>query len=424
VLDILVILVWGASIAVLAMVGVVAAELAAAWNWGRRIAPDGVSPDRVRSTVQAVVLMPAHNEESTIGGTLEALMPLLGDGNRVLVVADNCTDNTAAEALAHGAYVVERNIPGERGKGYALEFGRAHLEENPPGVVIVLDADCRLSAGSASRLAEAAHERGGPVQAVYLMDPPAPATSVDAVSVFAVRIKNHLRPLGLSRLGGPCLLVGSGMAIPWPQFARAPLDGRSMVEDLQMGVDLAIAGAPAHLCRDVVVRSVLPSGRPAAVTQRTRWEHGHLRLIMTQAPRLVWAGLRTGRPALVALGAELAVPPLSLLVLSVAAVMLASAAFALVTGSSGPLVASSASGALLFAALGLHARGTAMPIGPVSVARYIMMKLPIYTRFTVARQREWVRTPRANELVGAPGARRPLIESYQHTCCDSVSRQR
>src|SRR5690606_13343081 len=76
--------------------------------------------------VRTAVLMPAHNEEATIGGVLDALVPLLGERDRVLVVADNCTDATATIARAHGAEVIERESERERGKGYALEFGRAH----------------------------------------------------------------------------------------------------------------------------------------------------------------------------------------------------------------------------------------------------------------------------------------------------------
>src|SRR4051794_11236615 len=78
-----------------------------------------------------VILIPAHNE-----GT--GLLPLLADLPtviRTLVVADNCTDNTAAIARATGAEVIERHDPVHRGKGFALDFGLAHLARTPPEVV-------------------------------------------------------------------------------------------------------------------------------------------------------------------------------------------------------------------------------------------------------------------------------------------------
>ena len=70
------------------------------------------------------VLVPAHNEEEL----LPQLLASLHGGTYpqqlydVFVVADNCTDGTAAVARAHGAYVHEREDAERAGKGYALEW--------------------------------------------------------------------------------------------------------------------------------------------------------------------------------------------------------------------------------------------------------------------------------------------------------------
>src|SRR5262249_7121868 len=135
------------------------------------------------------------------------------------------------------------------------------------------------------------------------------------LSAFAFQYKNVVRPLGLDWLGLPCLLTGTGMAFPWPALRDAHLASGNIVEDMKLGVDLALAGHPAKLCPLARVSGELPSGRDAAVTQRTRWEHGHLQTLLTQAPRLVLASLRQWRPSLLGLALELSVPPLSLLLL-------------------------------------------------------------------------------------------------------------
>ena len=57
------------------------------------------------------VLVPAHNESAVIAATLEDIKARLRAGDRLLVVADNCTDDTAAVAGLSGAEVVERQIP-------------------------------------------------------------------------------------------------------------------------------------------------------------------------------------------------------------------------------------------------------------------------------------------------------------------------
>ncbi len=75
------------------------------------------------------VVVPAHDEEKHIEGTVERLSALDYPRGlfRVLVVADNCRDATAALARGAGAEVIERHDAERRGKGYALEyaFGRA-----------------------------------------------------------------------------------------------------------------------------------------------------------------------------------------------------------------------------------------------------------------------------------------------------------
>src|SRR5205085_6347229 len=81
---------------------------------------------------RVAVLMPAHNEAAGIAASLATVTPQLVAGDRLLVVADNCVDDTAAVAAAAGAEVVQRRDTTRRGKGYALGFGLRHLAPDPP----------------------------------------------------------------------------------------------------------------------------------------------------------------------------------------------------------------------------------------------------------------------------------------------------
>ena len=74
------------------------------------------------------VLMPAHNESRLIAETIRSVAPQLRSGDRLIVVADNCSDNTAAIAAAEGAEVVIRNDSVRRGKGYALDRGVLQID--------------------------------------------------------------------------------------------------------------------------------------------------------------------------------------------------------------------------------------------------------------------------------------------------------
>ena len=163
----------------------------------RKVYPDGAIRGRI------CVLVPAHNEGKGLLTTLGDIQSQLRRDDRLVVVADNCTDETAAIAEAAGAEVVERNDPAKRGKGYALAFGIDHLACDSPEILIIVDADCRLDGDALEQLARACTASRRPVQALYLMTAPEGASINYRVAEFAWRVKNWLRPLGLDALGLP-----------------------------------------------------------------------------------------------------------------------------------------------------------------------------------------------------------------------------
>lgn len=341
------------------------------------------------------VIMPAYDEAAGIGRAIVAVHAQLRSCDRLLVVADNCTDDTATIARRLGADVVERRNTIERGKGHALAFGCAALAGSPPDVVIVLDADCWPEPDALPRLAAAAGA-GDVVQGRYELSTPAGAGTAAQVSGFAFAVKNVVRQRGLQRLGGPALLQGSGMAFPWAVFCRAPLASANLVEDLELGIALARAGDRIRFLDSARFGSAA-SGHDATITQRTRWEHGTLATGWRAAPGL-WRAALTGRPRLLLLALDLMVPPLALLATLVVAAIGLSVLTALIGGSPVPLLAALTLGTMLSGAVLLgwlavgrqHLSRSTL----VGIPAYILWKLPIYLRLAGRRQRLWVRTDR------------------------------
>ncbi|MBD2022170.1 glycosyltransferase, partial [Leptolyngbya sp. FACHB-36] len=223
------------------------------------------------SLPRTAILVPAHNEASGIAATLESLLPQLTHNDQLIVIADNCTDATATVARQAGATVIERHDLEHRGKGYALDFGLRHLTANPPEVVVIVDADCTVAPGAIEQISYLAVRQSRPVQATYLLAQPANPSPKDAVSVLAFTVKNLVRPIGLHQLGLPCLLTGTGMALPWSVVQRLSLASGNLVEDMQLALDLAIVGHPAAFCASARVTGALPGQNHAAKSQRTRW---------------------------------------------------------------------------------------------------------------------------------------------------------
>jgi cellulose synthase/poly-beta-1,6-N-acetylglucosamine synthase-like glycosyltransferase len=344
------------------------------------------------------VLIPAHDEESGIGATLRALQPQLQAADRLIVIADNCTDQTAATARALGAIAVERHDAFRRGKGFALDFGVRYLEADPPAVVVIVDADCTVHNGTLDLIVREAAERGWPVQAAYVLKEPPQASYKQRLSAFAFKFKNVVRPVGLDRLGLPCLLTGTGMAFPWPLLRDASLASGNIVEDMRLGVDLAVAGYAPRLCPQGLVSGELPSSKKGAVAQRRRWEHGHIQTMLTQVPRLLGAAIRRGQPSLFGLALELSVPPLSLLLLLWAVVLAGAVGLWLCDGSALPALVLAAGGVgtllAIFAAWFKFGRES-LPLSALLAAPfYVLWKIPIYLTFFFHRQRAWIRAER------------------------------
>ncbi len=364
----------------------------------------GASRSAVASRIAAdvAVLVPAHNEAAGIEATLRCLQSQLRSGDRVLVVADNCSDDTAALARQAGAEVIERVDAVARGKGFALDFGVRHLSARPPAMVLIVDADCLLDAGALETLAGLCTRSGRPVQALYEMNAPAAAGLRARVSAFAWRVRNRVRPLGWWVVGAPCQLMGTGMMFPWTLLRDAPLASGHIAEDVQLGADLALRGMPPLFAPQARVTSTFPEGDAAAASQRRRWEHGNLALMFAHGPRLIVAGLRRADARLLALAADLMVPPLALLVqLQLGLALVGALAWWLGAGAV-PLAISGGALALLvlsiLAAWRLAGRDIiALSELLLTAPAYALRKLPMYAAFLWKRQSTWVRAKREGE---------------------------
>lgn len=378
---------WVAAGLVLVPFATLFIEIVAAILPARRPVLPAISPS-------IAVLIPAHDEEAGVAKTIATIQTQLGPHDRIIVIADNCSDQTAHVARATGVEVIERHEPNQRGKGFALDFGLKYVGANPSEVVVVIDADTMVHPGAIKSLAQAAAATSCPIQGVNLLDAPPNSGPSARISAFAFYFKNYIRPRGLDRLGLPCLLYGTGMALPFELIAKADLAHGDITEDIRLGLDLALAGRAPQFCQNAYVSGEFPTSERAAKTQRRRWEHGHIRTLLHHVPRLLMAGVFRGQLKLIALALHIGVPPLSLLFLfgTMAAGVLAILGYhwqsaAVITGIALALVAA----LLAWACLGRDR----LPIRDLLLLPvYVVKKIPLYLTFLFRPQRAWVRTER------------------------------
>lgn len=344
------------------------------------------------------VLIPAHNEAEQITEVLEVLRKQVTEQDEIIVIADNCHDNTAELARSQGVTVLERENKSDRGKGYALDYAIQRIKADPPEVLVILDGDCIIEPETIKNITCKAMATGRPVQSTYLMEQPENPSLKDSISMFAIKVKNLVRLLGLNRLGWHCLLTGSGMAFPWSLIEPISLAGSKTTDDMQLTVDLALAGSTPIFCERAFVVGRLMKDQ-AAESQRSRWEHGHLEMILVEVPRLLKALITTGNFAALGLALDISIPPLSLLVMGWLVSAIATWTAVIYGGVTliSAILVSIAGGFLLLGILLAWTRfgRSDLPLkNLIAIPVYILIKIPIYLKFLVKPQSRWLKTER------------------------------
>jgi hypothetical protein len=258
-----------------------------------------ISPDRKAGPVggaqaevfRLAVVVPAHNEAALIGRCVRSVTAAIAASRRasecrVVVVADNCTDSTAARAAEAGAHVIVRQNNSLRGKGYALRHAFDRLQAEGFDGYLVVDAD---SVVSLNLIGETARylETGSPAIQCRYRVLNCEATVRTRLMDLSFLAFNVLRPKGRSGWGLSCGILGNGFGLRRQTLENIPYDASSIVEDLEYHLRLVSAGERVDFIDDAIVFGEIPSDSGAAKVQRSRWEGGRLRMVCEWVPGMV-----------------------------------------------------------------------------------------------------------------------------------------
>lgn len=263
------------------------------------------------------VLVPAHDEEQLVGRCVESLLAQDYPPSRfrVVVIADNCGDRTAAVAGGVGAVVMERRDD-RRGKGHALRWAMDRLlaGAEPPDAIVVVDADSVAEPGLLAHLAGALSAGAGVAQAEYLVLADDASTRSRLVAA-AFLLFHRVRFGGRAALGMPASLVGNGMLFSRRLLETLPWNAFTGVEDLEYTIELRLAGFRPRYVPAARLGGPVPHGYRGMRGQRLRWEGGRWHVVRTRLPQLIGHALRRD-PAVLDAAVDLAVPPLGLLAMA------------------------------------------------------------------------------------------------------------
>lgn len=254
----------------------------------------GLLPPRKTSAQSGVVpkprpvfVVPAHDEQHQIA---QCVHSLLGCSRGlveapVVVIADNCSDNTASVAEQAGATVLIRTDPRLRGKGHALNFAFKTLMEKGFDLFIVVDADTSASPNLLEEFVRAIGAGAGAVQCRYKVRNVGQSIRTRWMNI-ALMAFNVLRPRARDRFGLSAGLLGNGFGLTRTTLEKVPYDSVSIVEDLEYHLRLVRSGVRVHFLDSATVHADMPVTGKGVATQRSRWEGGRLKMLRDHSRQL------------------------------------------------------------------------------------------------------------------------------------------
>lgn len=252
-------------------------------------------PDSTDKQTRFLILIPAHNEEVGIVSTLESLRYLnyASEHYRVLVIADRCTDETAAVVRSKNAQCFERS-EGIPGKGAALAWGiqEARNAQIDFDAVVIIDADTRADRNLLSAF-DVEFRAGRQVQQGYnyISNPwDSPFTRIMAVTGV---LRNGRYYVGKTAIGLAGMLTGTGMCLGAEVLKRHGWTALSVGEDWEYSVELLLKGERIHFNPLAKTYAKESENFTQASDQRLRWASGRYAVIGAKMWMLIRQGIRT-----------------------------------------------------------------------------------------------------------------------------------
>lgn len=372
----------------------------------RKINPsDEVTPNR-----KFAVLVPAHNEEKLIASTVTALRQSHYPNEMldIIVIADNCDDDTALIARAAGATVLERTDTENRGKGQALDWALREYADRlrDASYITVVDADTLVDPLYFREVNHNFHYDDVSVIQGYYGVSNIESNWRTGLSEIAFAVSHHLRPLGRNVIGGTAGLKGNGMSFHSSLLLEIGWPAHSVVEDLELTVILLKRGIQVKYVPGAKIAAEMVTRGSAATTQRMRWEGGRGKVVAKYAPTLLYDAIFKLRFAALECLLDLLFPPLAMFLFGSLALLGGSVLLGvdfLIAMALTPFVVVGSHVVLAM----LH-RGVPLSAWKalLSVPLFLTWKLCVYAKMAVAGSGgAWIRTLREGESEEAEAAR-------------------
>jgi len=239
------------------------------------------------------VLVPAYNEEGGIALAVQSIaaMEYPRELFDIYVIADHCTDGTAAAAAAAGAKVLPYAGQGlKAGKGRALKWATARLLDPGYDAFCYFDADSLAHPGFLAAMNDRLDTGEKVVQGRQL--PKNTSRLLSRIPASGLIISNRFFQLPKQALGLSANLHGKGFCFSADIAARFQWDEVCLTEDLEMQMRLIRHGVRIAWEPRAVVYDEQPETLGQYVCRTMRWARGALDTALRHLPGLVLRALR------------------------------------------------------------------------------------------------------------------------------------
>lgn len=250
-------------------------------------------PHKTCRNYRYAILICARNEEKVVAHLIDSIkqQTYRSDLISVFVMADNCTDNTAAAAKEAGAVVYERSSKDRIGKGYALDALISHIHRDYNWVgfdaFFIFDADNLLDGNYILEMNKTFSD-GYEIIAGYRNSKNYGDNWISAgYALWFLRDSIYLNQARML-LGTSCAVSGTGFLFStnvindmggWPFHL--------LTEDMEFTVDNVLKGRKIGFCKNAVLYDEQPVTFRQSWHQRMRWSKGYLQVFGKYGKELI-----------------------------------------------------------------------------------------------------------------------------------------
>jgi poly-beta-1,6-N-acetyl-D-glucosamine synthase len=248
-------------------------------------------PPKTR-TAKIVVVVPAHNEEGSIARTLHALLSQTRRPDRILVVADNCSDRTVEIASRMGRQVTVIQTVGNRDRKVgALTMAWQQYVGYGYDYMLGVDGDTVLSPNSLADLERELEEnpKAGGIMARYTFDPDLGQSRFARLLLRLQRMEFSSWTLDILHrrrntyvLGGQATLfrVSALQEVVTGERRHSPWDPEAQVEDMELTWALNSRGWDCKVSATARAFAGPMYTLKSLWAQRRKWDEGMIRLLL------------------------------------------------------------------------------------------------------------------------------------------------